>query len=109
MPPVDIPSAVIAIRPATAEDAATIARLAALDSATVPSGALLLGTVDGRPLAAVSVDTGAAVADPFSPTAELVALLRQRADHLGASPAPGNSLRTLRRILPLLHPGAPAA
>ncbi len=96
---VDVPRAILAIRPATADDSAVVARLAALDSAAAPTGALLLGVVDGLPLAALSVDTGAVVADPFSPTADLVALLRQRAKRLRAASAPAPSRRTLRERL----------
>lgn len=81
----DSRTAIVAIRPAIADDAAALARLAALDSSAVPAGDLLLGVVDGCPLAAVSVTTGATIADPFSPTAELVALVRQRASRLGAA------------------------
>ncbi len=76
------PTAILSIRPAFPEDASDVARLAALDSAGVPTGPLLLGVVDGASRVAVSVDTGAAIADPFFPTADLVVLLRQRADHL---------------------------
>jgi len=95
MPPTDLPTTILAIRPATADDDAAVARLAALDSATVPAGALLLGTVDGLPVAAVSVDTGAVVADPFTPTADLVALLRQRARRLRAPVARRRAPRAL--------------
>lgn len=100
MTSINDPTAILAFRPAFAEDAAAVARLAALDSSAVPTGALLLGIVDGCPLAAVSVDTGAVIADPFSPTAELVTLLRQRAERLRAASAPAVSRRTLRALLP---------
>lgn len=96
----DLPSAILAIRPATADDSADVARLAALDSAAVPTGALLLGVVDGRAVAALSVDSGAVVADPFSPTADLVNLLRQRAERLRVASAPTVSRRTLRERFP---------
>ena len=79
----------ITIRPAFPDDAEAVARLAALDSQSQPTGALLLGEVGGEPWAAVAVGgepwaavavaTGAAVADPFRPTDPLVALLRERA------------------------------
>ena len=94
----DSPAAILAIRPAFAEDAAAVTRLAALDSAAIPTGALLLGVLDGRPLAAVSVDTGAVIADPFSPTADLVALLQQRVGHLRAAHAPPARHRALGAI-----------
>ena len=67
------------------EDAAAIARLAQLDSASVPVGALLLAVVDGVPVAALSTSSGEVVADPFRRTSELVAMLRDRAARLEAS------------------------
>jgi hypothetical protein len=69
----------LTLRHATAADAAALARLAALDSSRVPSGELLVGELDGVLVAALSVDTGAAIADPFEPTAAVVAALRVRA------------------------------
>lgn len=72
----------IAIRPALEADAAAVRRLAALDTAPVPEGPLLLGVVDGEVLAAVPVGGGRAVADPFRPTAEVVDLLHLRAARL---------------------------
>jgi hypothetical protein len=69
----------VTIRPAGPGDAAAVHRLAALDSAPVPGGALLLGLVDDEPWAALALETGAAVADPFQRSAEVVALLRERA------------------------------
>jgi hypothetical protein len=84
----------LAIRNATADDTAAVARLAALDSSSTPGGQLLLGTIDGVPAAAVSLTTGAVVADPFQKTAPLVALLRLRADHLhGPARGPDRSAR----------------
>jgi hypothetical protein len=75
-------SSALTIRPALAADAAAIAWLAELDSAPVPTGSLLLASVDDRPVVALSLDTGAVVADPFTPTAELVAMLRDRAERI---------------------------
>ncbi len=80
------PSPVIAIRAATVDDVADVRRIATLDSAPVPAGDLLLGIVDGVPLAALSVDDPATVvADPFHPTVEVVELLRIRAGRLRAA------------------------
>jgi hypothetical protein len=70
------------VRVATPDDARAIARLAALDSAPTPSGRLLLAEVGGAVRAAVRVSDRAAIADPFEPTAGLVALLRARASQL---------------------------
>lgn len=70
----------ISIRAAGAGDRRTIARLAALDSAPIPFGPVLLAEVDGQPRAALDVTDGRVVADPFARTAELVSLLRLHAD-----------------------------
>lgn len=82
----------IAIRPATADDALAVRRLAALDSrAHVPSGELLVGVVDGEIRAALPVSGGRPIADPFHLTSELVAHLELRAAKLRACrPAPAD-------------------
>lgn len=61
-----------------------IDRLAALEGATPPAGPRLVAELDGRPVAALELRTGAAVADPFVRSAPLVELLRVRAAQLGA-------------------------
>ena len=65
----------ITIRAARDDDAAAIARLAALDDAPVPHGSALLGFLDGELAAAKPLERGATVADPFRRTAALVDLL----------------------------------
>jgi hypothetical protein len=75
----------VTIRPAFPDDAPALARLAALDSQRVPVGPLLLAEVDGEPWAALALETSRVIADPFRPTAELVALLRGRAAQLSAA------------------------
>lgn len=92
----DSPIPAVAIRPASPDDRAVVTRLAALDSAVAPTGGLLLGVVDGVPLAALSLETGAVVADPFSPTSDLVALLRERAHRLHAASAQPKRRRLVR-------------
>ncbi len=77
----------ISIRPATATDARTLARLAALDSAPVPFGPALIAEIDGQPRAALSVREDRVVADPFARTAEVVSLLRMHAAALDAREA----------------------
>lgn len=72
----------IAIRPAVDEDHAAVRRLAALDSAPMPTGPLLLGVVDGEIRSAAPLTGGHVVADPFHATAEVVDLLRIRAARL---------------------------
>jgi hypothetical protein len=73
------PQPTIQIRAAQASDGPTLTRLAALDSAPVPFGPVLLAEVDGEPLAALDLRDGAVVADPFKRTAELVQLLKVHA------------------------------
>jgi hypothetical protein len=79
----------VTIRPAFPDDAAAVARLAALDSARLPAGPLLIAEVDGVPWAALTLHGGRAIADPFRPTAALVELLRRRAEQLTQEPARG--------------------
>jgi hypothetical protein len=69
----------VTIRLAVAEDTFAVARLAALDSTHVPDGPLLIGLVGDEPWAVLALEDGAAVADPFRRSAEVVALLRERA------------------------------
>ncbi len=84
----------IAIRHATPGDGPALSRLAALDSAPVPFGDVVLAEVDGVLRAAVHVPTGRAIADPFARTAELVELLRVHAARLtAAAPAPARAER----------------
>jgi hypothetical protein len=77
------PDAVV-IRRACDADTPLVRDLAALDSARPLTGQVLVAVVDGRPWAALSLDDGRAVADPFKPSASSVALLRMRADQLRA-------------------------
>ena len=79
MAPLSLSLSEITIRPAYADDDAALARLATLDSAPVPEGALLLAEVDGELRAALATDTGGVIADPFFRTLELVSLLRKHA------------------------------
>jgi hypothetical protein len=70
------------IRRAGDEDAGALARLAALDSAAVPEGELLIAELDGEPVAAAPLSGGPAIADPFRYTAEIVGLLELRASQM---------------------------
>ena len=72
----------IAIRAATSADARTLNRLAALDSAPVPNGPVLLAEVDGQAHAAIDLRDGRVVADPFERTADLTSLLRLQAENV---------------------------
>jgi hypothetical protein len=82
----------LVIRPAHPDDHAALVRLAALDSRRALSGPTLVAERDGRILAALALGDGRAIADPFAPTADLVALLRLHADD-SSSPARGTHRR----------------
>jgi hypothetical protein len=69
----------IIIRRSTDEDRLAIVELAALDSRRVPQAAALLAFIGTELRAALPLDGGEAIADPFHHTAELVDLLRVRA------------------------------
>src|SRR5215218_3674145 len=75
------------IRTATPADAATLRRLATLDSQRPLDGPALIGELDGEPAAALSLADGRIVADPFRPTLHLGAHLRVRAESLRAHAA----------------------
>lgn len=69
----------LTIRRAHASDADAVARLAELDSASPPTGDVLLGEVGHELWAAMDMDSGATVADPFRPSGSVTELLRARA------------------------------
>jgi hypothetical protein len=70
----------ITIRLATPDDQLELYRLAALDSSpSLPTGQVLLAEVDGDLRAALSLDDGSAIADPFHFTLHIVELLRTHA------------------------------
>jgi hypothetical protein len=71
-------SSTVVIRAARPGDALPLARLAALDSAAVPAGDVVLAEIEGEIVAAVSVDGAARIADPFRRTADVLALLDLR-------------------------------
>ena len=53
-------------------------RLAALTERTAREGDWLVAEVDGRPVAAVSIEDGSTLYDPFKPTSQAVSLLEFR-------------------------------
>ena len=97
----------VVLRPARSDDDAALRDLAALDSSRLGSGPHLLAEVGGELRAAVSVDDGLAVADPFHPTATHVALLRAQAESL--RPAHTTRRRGRRRLRLLPGPRVAAA
>ncbi len=66
-----------------------IERLAQLDSARCPSGRVLIAAVDGEPRAALPLDGGPPIADPFHPTLDLVSLLELRAAQMNGGSGAG--------------------
>ena len=72
----------ITIRHARPEDVDAIARLAQRDSAELPTGELLVAAVGGELRAAISLERGETIADPFHRTSELVRLLNTRCTQL---------------------------
>jgi hypothetical protein len=88
----------VTIRRATPADGVALDRLAALDSAVPLRGDVLVAEAGGRVSAALSVRSGRVVSNPFIPTADLVALLRARADRL-AAPRRALIARVARRRL----------
>jgi hypothetical protein len=69
----------LTIRWATPDDAVALGRLAQLDSSRPPRGVVLLAEVGDDLWAAISLDDGHLVADPFRPSGELAFTLAQRA------------------------------
>jgi|tagenome__1003787_1003787.scaffolds.fasta_scaffold20860481_2 hypothetical protein len=96
------PSRFPALRYAGPDDAEALRRLADLDSSRPPRGVVLLAEVGDELWAAVSLDDGHAVGDPFRPTADLLLHMLQRA----------NALRRAQRgrmeALPRVWPVTPA-
>jgi hypothetical protein len=72
----------VELRPARLDDGAALTQLAALDDAPPLEGPVLLAVVGGQTVAALALDDGRVVANPFVPTAHAVTLLRLRAAHL---------------------------
>jgi hypothetical protein len=70
-----------------------IERLAQLDSSRRPTGPVLVASVGGEPVAAVPLDGGPAIADPFQRTAALVSLLEVRAAQMRGRPSAGRLAR----------------
>jgi len=85
-------SSSISLRRAVSSDAAALHRLAQLDSKHLPSGAHLVAEREGVLIAALAQPSGATIADPFVPSADAVALLRQWAKQRTALPR-----RSIRR------------
>jgi hypothetical protein len=90
-------SSSISLRRAVSSDAANLDRLAQLDSQRLPAGTHLVAERDGVLVAALAQPSGVTVADPFVPSADAVALLRQWAKQRTAIP-PRRTIRRRRRV-----------
>jgi hypothetical protein len=95
----------VTVRHAHADDARALNRLAALDSAHTPGFPTLVAESDARIVAALPLGCGRPIADPFEPSAELVALLELRAAQLRAGDGDrrrgiGERIRSLRHRRP---------
>ncbi len=78
-------SSALVVRTLDAGDRRAVARLAELDSSDLPAGPLLGASSGGKLIAALSLDDGAVIADPFSETNAAVELLRLRAAQLSGA------------------------
>jgi hypothetical protein len=88
---------IVALRLAQPDESAVVRRLAALDDAPALSGPALLALVDGEAVAALSLDDGRVVANPFLHTEAAVGLLRLRARQESVARRPRRRLRTILR------------
>jgi hypothetical protein len=67
----------IVLRRAVPDDTAALDRLAQLDSRRLPAGPHLVAERDGALIAAIAQPSGVAFSNPFTPTADALALLRR--------------------------------
>src|SRR5689334_2644008 len=95
----------ITVRRFAERDIDDIQRLAELDEKPVPTGGVLVAEQAGELVAALPLDGSDAMADPFKPTADVVALLHLRAKQLRAE----NSTPLIRWSRPHMPRGRLAA
>lgn len=88
----------LTIRRAGPGDTTVLRDLAGLDSAKPLNGDVLLAEAETGPVAALELESGRAVADPFRQSDPAVGMLRLRADQLRAR-APRARRRNRRRAL----------
>jgi hypothetical protein len=86
----------LTLRICDAADHSALQRLAERDSAVVPAGRLLAAESSGRLLAAISLESGTVIADPFLRTGDAVDLLRRRAAQLRQAHGPSGPRRIPR-------------
>jgi hypothetical protein len=90
------PPAGVTIRVARPSDGLGLQRLADLDCARVPQAPVLIAELDERLVAALSLKDGRYVADPFTLTESVVALLRVRAAQIEDERRRGGRLAGVR-------------
>jgi hypothetical protein len=86
----------ISIRHARPQDLEAVTKVAQRDGATVPEGELLIALCGSEVRAAISIERDEVIADPFHPTADLVALLSERAAELRNGSPPRSRVGRLR-------------
>jgi hypothetical protein len=96
------------LRLATEADAEALRRLAELDSQAPLQGSILIGELHGEPVAALSLTDDRAIADPFRPTAHLLATMRVRAGGLKAVKDMPSLRERLLAGLPIAYRGRAA-
>lgn len=93
----------VTVRMAENRDTRTLVRLGALDSGPVPEGPALVAEIDGDAVAALPLDGGRPLADPFRQTSAMIELLELRAAQLRAegqpSPPRGSYAERLRALV----------
>jgi hypothetical protein len=99
------PANAYVIRQANESDERALHRLAELDGQRPFSGPALIGEIDGRPAAAVSLFEGRLIADPFQSTTVLRQVLRMR---LGALQAYSSTPSLPERLRAAMRPFAAA-
>jgi hypothetical protein len=88
----------VTVRLAEAADLPALYRIAALDSARLPEGRLVVAEVAHSIQAALSLDDGRSIANPFVPTADLLRLLETRAAQLREDDERGRVVPVRRRV-----------
>ena len=97
------------LRDATDDDAADLLRLARIDSQARPPAGKIIVAIDRDVLvAAMSVESGVTIADPFRATAPIVTMLRLRAKQMRRDAIPASQRSTLLSLRRLRARGASA-
>jgi hypothetical protein len=84
------------LRAASDADMPALFQLARLDSSRPLAGSVIVAEDNGEIVAAMAVDDGTTIANPFRATAAIVAMLRLRAEQL--NPRPRRTRASRRRL-----------